>query len=98
MPLAMNCSHSVGGFADTQGIDVRLTADVAYDMLIDQPSVQDPSLTLVVADDADASWLFQKISSDNLPVGIRMPFGAPALPQDDIELIRQWIDQGALDN
>ena len=66
--------------------------------LVDQLSVQRNDLTLVVPGDSASSLLFQKVSTDNPPVGLRMPRFAPPLSESEIDLIREWIDQGALDN
>lgn len=89
--------HSEGGFADRQGINVRLTVDESFATTVNQQSVQDETLTVIVPGDAEASLLFQKISSDDPPVGARMPLGG-MLTDDQIALIRDWIDQGAMDN
>ena len=50
----------------------------------------------VAAGDPAASVLFRKISGDS-GVGDRMPQGG-ALGADDIEMVRRWIAEGALDN
>lgn len=94
--LCATC-HREGGIADRAGVELRLTADEAFDMLLDN-SVMDPSLVFVVPGDADSSLLFLKINSDNPPVGERMPFLNAPLDADQIALIRDWINQGALDN
>ncbi len=90
--------HSPGGIADLSGIALRLTPDVAFDMLTTMQSVQNPSLAFVVPGDPDASLLFLKVSSDNPPVGVQMPRSLPPLTDAAVELIRLWIEQGALDN
>jgi len=90
--------HQQGGAADLEGIPLRLTADAAYDMLVGRASVQQSDLLLVAPGDAEQSYVFQKISRDNPPVGLRMPQFAPPLPETQIALIRDWIDQGAMDN
>lgn len=50
----------------------------------------------VAAGDPAASILYRKISGDS-GVGDRMPQGG-ALGNDDIETVRRWIAEGALDN
>ncbi len=90
--------HSSGGAADLAGIALMLTEGEAYDLLINVPSVQDTDLTLVVPGDPDASLLLAKVESDEPPVGLRMPRFAPALSDDEIALIRSWIEQGADNN
>ncbi len=78
-----NCAgcHSPGGEADLDGIVLKLTADVSFDLLVDRPSVQQPDLTLVIPGDSSSSLLFLKVSTDSPPVGLRMPRFAPPLSQ-----------------
>lgn len=90
--------HRSGGIADLSGIDLNLQADRAFSSLVNQPSAQRPDLTLVVPGDADASLLYLKVSSANPPVGARMPLIAAPLSAAQVELIRRWIDEGAVDN
>jgi len=90
--------HRVGGLADLEGIALKLTADRSFDLLVNQPSTQQPDLTLVLPGDADASLLFQKVASASPPVGARMPLVGPPLSSDNLGLIRDWINQGAMNN
>ena len=92
-----NC-HVAGGIADNQGIDLRLVAGQSYNGLINRRSVQNTGLTLVVPGDSSQSLLWMKVSMNNPPVGGRMPFALSPLDQASIDLIRRWIDEGALDN
>ena len=87
--------HSPGGIAQLSGIPQDLGPETAYEDLVNQPSVQRPDLTLVVPGDSGSSLLFLKISSQAPPVGSPMPLTGPPLSGSEIELIRQWIDQGA---
>ena len=98
--LTVECGgcHSPGGIADVAGIELQLTANEAFNRAVGQPSVQDPSLTIIVPGDSASSLLFLKISSNTPPVGIRMPQSAPPLSANEITLIQTWIDQGALNN
>lgn len=90
--------HRPGGEADLAGIALQVGEEVAFDLLVNQPSSLDPSLTLVVPGDAESSLLFLKVASDAPPTGERMPLREAPLSAGSIELIRDWIDQGALDN
>lgn len=56
------------------------------------------SQAYIVAGDADASYLVKKIEGQAGICGARMPFGGPYLSPTQINLIRDWIDAGALDN
>ena len=51
----------------------------------------------IVAGKAGSSTLIAKLSP-NPPFGSRMPLGGPYLPDSTIQLIAQWINQGAKDN
>jgi len=49
----------------------------------------------VIAGDAENSILVQRLEGRIVP---RMPYGRAPLPDSLIQLIRLWIDQGALDD
>lgn len=52
---------------------------------------------IIVIGDADASGLVDKIES-NPQSGEQMPDGGPFLSGDEIQTIRAWINEGALNN
>jgi len=52
---------------------------------------------VIVPGNADASNIVKKISP-NPPFGVRMPQGGPYLDATKIQLIKDWINQGANDN
>ncbi len=95
--LCATC-HRDGGIADQAGITLQLVEDLAFDMLLNNNSVQDESLSFVEPGDSTSSLMFLKVSSDSPPVGNRMPFQLAPLSDAQIATIRDWIDQGALDN
>lgn len=45
--------------------------------------------------DPDNSFLLVKLVGPTAAEGLRMPQGKPPLPPEQIELVRQWIEQGA---
>lgn len=98
--LNTNCfrCHRDGGQADLAGIELSLVPEDSYDALVGQPSQLDPSLTHVIPGDSEASLLYLMISSETPPIGTRMPQGEAPLSPTDISLVRDWIDQGALNN
>jgi hypothetical protein len=51
----------------------------------------------IVPTDPDSSWIIEKLQPDPRS-GDRMPFGLPALTDEEIELIATWIREGAADN
>jgi len=95
--LCITC-HVTGGLADLEGIALKLTAAESFNRLVNQSSVQDTSLTLVVPGDSTNSLLFKKVSSNSPPVGATMPLIGRRLTSDELTLIRDWIDQGAMNN
>jgi hypothetical protein len=51
----------------------------------------------VIPGDPDRSRLFVFVDNDIMPIDETTRLPAPRLPQGDIDLIREWIRQGALD-
>ncbi len=86
------CTGCHAGAAAPLGL--RLTAGVSYAQLVGVPSVEVASLLRVEPGDPDASYLVQKLEG-SAEVGDRMPQGGPPLPQATIDVIRQWIVDGA---
>lgn len=66
-----------------------MSADVEQ-RLVDVPSQSCPGWTLVVAGSVEQSLLYQKTALDMPQCGLRMPV-LTALPEGDVECIRQWI-------
>ena len=97
--LTANCAicHQRGGFANVVGYELLLDAENAYADLMSQRSIRDGNLAFVAPGDPDASYFFEKIASDAPQIGGRMPVGR-VLADADIELVRRWIAEGALDN
>lgn len=75
-------------------VGLRLDAANSYNMLVGIPSVEVPSLQRVAPGDPDNSYLVQKLEGI-AAVGARMPLGGPPLSAATIQVIRQWIAQGA---
>jgi hypothetical protein len=68
----------------------------SYAMLVGIQSSQDAALQRVEAGDPDNSYLVQKLEG-TASAGQQMAPGAP-LPQAEIDVIRQWISDGAMDD
>src|SRR5688572_31661036 len=73
---------------------LRLEAANSYANLVGVPSVETGVLR-VAPGNANNSYLIQKVEG-TAAVGERMPAGLPPLAQEDINVIRQWIGEGAL--
>lgn len=69
----------------------------AYANLVGVQSAEDSTLKRVEPGRSDLSYIIRKLEGTAL--GDRMPAdGPPYLPDAEIQLIKDWIDQGALDN
>ena len=90
-PICVRC-HS--GAAAPEGL--QLDAAHSYALLVGVPSAEMPNLNRVSPGDPDGSYLVQKLEGAAGIAGVRMPFGGPYLPQATIDVIRQWITNGAL--
>ena len=89
-PICVRC-HS--GASAPEGL--QLDAEHSYALLVGVPSTEVPALERVRAGDPDNSYLVQKLEGSSGIVGQRMPFGGPYLPQATIDVIRQWVTDGA---
>jgi Big-like domain-containing protein len=67
----------------------------SYALLVGVPSAEVPSVLRVKAGDPSSSYLIQKLQNSNGIVGAQMPFGGPYLSQSTIDVIAQWITNGA---
>ncbi|HKX58842.1 MAG TPA: hypothetical protein VJN00_05690 [Steroidobacteraceae bacterium] len=90
--FSQRCDHCHSGSSAPQGL--RLDAGNSYGDLVDVPSQEVPSLKRVDPGDPDNSYLVQKVEG-TAAVGGRMPLGGSRIPQEEIDLIRQWISEGA---
>lgn len=78
-----------------------LAEGLAYARTVNVPSEELPSMDRVEPGDPDRSYLVHKVQGTHLDVGgsgLRMPRGQEPLSQDQINLIRAWIEQGARNN
>lgn len=89
-----NCTvcHISGG----QALFLPLTNGVSYDNLVNKASTYTVGSKLVVPCDSSNSILYKRISGTS--VGSQMPKGGSALNSSDQNLIKTWIDEGALNN
>lgn len=95
--LCVTGCHDANG-SGTNLTMLMLTPDVAYTSLIDKPANQAPALVLVKPGSRDDSYLWHKLNNTQAAVGgsgVKMPLGKP-ITDEEIEMIGQWIDEGAL--
>lgn len=87
------CTQCHAGASAAQGL--RLDAGASYNSLVGVASSESPSVLRVRPGDPGRSYLVQKLEG-RASVGARMPLDQPALPDATIEVIKQWITDGAL--
>jgi hypothetical protein len=87
------CTACHAGATAPQGL--RLDAANSYALLVGVASQENPSLQRVTPGDPNNSYLIKKLEG-TASVGGRMPLNGTPLPQADIDVIRQWITDGAL--
>jgi hypothetical protein len=89
-PICEQCHSGAGA-----PFGLRLDAANSYALLVGIPSGQESSLLRVRPNDPANSYIIRKLEG-TAGTGERMPAGLPPLPQADIDVIRQWITDGAL--
>jgi hypothetical protein len=87
------CTTCHLGATAPQGL--RLDAANSYALLVGVTSAQEPPLVRVQPGNPGNSYLIRKLEGTQT-VGDRMPLNLTPLPASDIQVIRQWIQDGAL--
>lgn len=90
------CSFSTchGGRSGAAGLNLVTNT---WEALVNAEANDAPGRVLVVPGDVDASYLYEKLASDSPEAGERMPPGS-ALDERRLDMVRRWIEAGALDN
>ncbi len=90
-----------GANANPTGKPMVLSPGQAFSNIVNVESFERPGMDRIEPSDPDNSYLIHKIQGTQASVngsGSRMPLGAPPLPQATIDLIRQWVTDGAPNN
>lgn len=87
------CVECHAGGAAPKGLD--LSDAEAYGRLVERASAQRADLLLVEPGNPAASYLVVKLEGGPGLVGRQMPRDRPARPQEEIDVIRLWIQFGA---
>ena len=93
-----NCVICHQGSSGPAGLSLQ--ANTSYANLVNTKSTESP-LMRVSPGSPDKSYLLNKVLGTQNQAGgggAQMPFGASPLPQSQINLIQQWISQGAPNN
>lgn len=91
--LLNSCAFS-SCHGDQGSAGLTLTTEGSYDALVNVPSTKSDGEVLVIPGDADGSYLVKKMEGAEGIVGDIMPPGA-GLPEEKIQAVRSWIDNGA---
>jgi hypothetical protein len=89
-PICSKCHIGAGA---PEGL--QLDAAHSYALLVGVPSAEVPATLRVKPGDPTNSYIIQKLQDSAGIVGAQMPFGGPYLPQSTIDIIKQWITNGA---
>lgn len=92
--FSTSCAVSGCHSGDSPAAGMRLSVGEAYTNIVNMPSGQMPTLMRIEPGNPDDSYLIRKLEG-TAAVGGRMPFGKPALSQQKIDMIRQWVTAGA---
>ncbi len=90
-PICVACHVGAGPPAG-----LNLEEANSYAMLVGVDSSEQPSIERVAPFDPDNSYIIMKLEGAAGISGGRMPLGGPFLDQATIDVIRQWITDGAL--
>jgi uncharacterized protein (TIGR03118 family) len=99
-PICSGC-HTGGG-PNLPAVQ-NLTAGNTFSNVVNVASLERPSLFRIKPNDPANSYLIQKIEGAPGIAGSRMPLGcgsvaSPCLDQATIDLVKAWVNQGALNN
>jgi len=76
-----------------------LSAGMAYSNIVGVRSMEVPALFRVEPGDPNHSYIVMKVQGSSGIVGVQMPAdGPPYLSQAEMDVLRRWILDGALDN
>jgi hypothetical protein len=89
-PICTKCHIGAGA---PEGL--QLDAAHSYALLVGVPSAEVPTTLRVKPGDPTNSYIIQKLQNSAGIVGAQMPFGGPYLLQSTIDVIKQWITNGA---
>lgn len=87
------CTRCHMGASAPEGL--QLDAEHSYALLVGVPSQEEPSILRVDPGNPNQSYLILKLEGAPGIVGGQMPLGGPFLPQSTIDMIAQWITNGA---
>ena len=94
-PICSGCHDGVGNMLPG---GLNLTAGGPFNAMVNQPTIEQPTLKFVDPGDPTDSYLVQKLLGSAGITGARMPLGGPYLDAATIAEVQAWITAGALNN
>jgi len=94
----LNCVVCHQGTNAPEGLS--LEAGVSYQNIVNKDSAQS-FLMLVSIGNNEESYLWHKLNGTHRDIGgsgLQMPYNLPPLTQDKLDLVKKWINEGALNN
>lgn len=95
---ALSSCHSSGAHKGELALNTGSSYSQLVGVIADNEAAAADGKILVVPGDPDASFLIQKLEGPGADEGDLMPQTNDPLSQAEIDVIRQWITDGALDN
>jgi len=89
-----SCHYAAGSGA----LEFMNEKQAAYDAIVMKKSGQAPALDYVTPMNPDSSYFLQKMEPADGITGVPMPFGSMGAPAEDSDLVRRWIEAGALND
>ncbi len=93
-----SCAVSGCHAGSSPQMGMSLEAGQSFSNIVSVQSIERNDLSRVDPGNPEGSYLLKKVRGDADIVGMRMPLGRSNLSSENIELIRQWIADGADDN
>ena len=95
-PMCAGCHSGPTSSSLPSGMNLS-TANESFNALVNVASLQVGTLNRVTPNDTANSYLIQKLEGTQA-VGGRMPQGGPFLDQATMDMIKDWINDGAPNN
>lgn len=96
--FSRSCALSGCHIGASAPLGLDLSAGQAYGNIVGVRSLEVPDLFRVEPGAPDRSYLVKKVQGDPDIVGARMPLGREPLGSEQIDLLREWIAAGALED
>lgn len=96
--LSPKCGTSGCHVPGGSGLMPLRTTNESFANLVGVASIQKTNLNRVQPGDPDNSYIVRKLEGGPDITGQRMPFGGSRLSDTEIDLVRNWIANGALNN